>query len=106
MTELDQRQYRLMLDRIAAFEEGRIPLDALVDDLEGLLNMLSDASPSWRQAFLHEWGKLEDQRGYALFKGLKFLDEEASDRMLAATKKLRQMIENKIDQSANSTEQD
>ena len=58
MPEFDERQYRLMLAQLTKFEEGQIMLDALVDNLEGLLNALEGTPASWKQTFLHEWGKL------------------------------------------------
>jgi hypothetical protein len=36
MSEYDRRQYRLMLDTLDQFEQGNIPLDMLVNNLEGV----------------------------------------------------------------------
>jgi hypothetical protein len=43
---------------------------------------------------------------HVLLKGVKFLHDEASGRMLAATKTLRQMIEDKIDRSGGAKAHD
>jgi hypothetical protein len=99
MSDYDQRQYRLMLERLTAFEQGRLRLDMLVNDLEGLLNALEEVQPAWKQTFFHYWGKLEDERGLALFKGL--IDEETSQRLRAAISQLKLLVLEKIDDPAD-----
>jgi hypothetical protein len=42
MSDYNQRQYRLMLDRLNAFEKGALSLDRLVVDLESLLRAARD----------------------------------------------------------------
>jgi hypothetical protein len=92
MSKHDQRQYRLMLGQLTKFEEGQIRLDTLVDDLVGLLNALDGVSNSWKQTFLHEWGKLEDERAYALYENLQILDQETSQRIRLAVSKLKLIV--------------
>ena len=101
MTEHDLRQYHLMLNQLIKFGEGQIALDVLVNDLEGLLNALEGISSSWKQAFLHEWGKLEDERAYALFKNLQRLDQETSQRIRLPVSKLKLLVLEKVDDPAN-----
>ena len=103
MSEHDhnERQYRLMLSQLARFDEGQITLDVLVDDLEGLLNALEGISSSWKQTFLHEWGKLEDERAYAVFKNLRILDQETSDRIRSVLSRLKLLVLEKIDDPAD-----
>jgi hypothetical protein len=101
MSEYNERQYRLMLTQLRRFEEGQTKLDALVDGLEGLLNSLEDISTSWKQAFLREWGKLEDERAYALFKNLQVLDQETSQRLRLAASRLELLVLEKIDDSGD-----
>jgi hypothetical protein len=101
MSEHNKRQYQLMLNRLTAFEEGQIPLDTLVVDLEGLLNALEGVTVPWRQTFLHDWGKLEDERAYALFKNVKILDEETSQRIRPAVSNLKLLVLEKIDDPAD-----
>ncbi len=60
-TEKEKRQLRLMLNRLDGFEQGQYSLAELVSDLEGLFYALDNVPGSWRQDFLHHWGKLEDQ---------------------------------------------
>ena len=101
MTEHDQRQYHLMLNQLIKFGEGQIALDVLVNDLEGLLNALEGISSSWKQAFLHEWGKLEDERAYALFKNLQAPDQETSQRIRVPVSKLKLLVLEKVDDPAD-----
>jgi hypothetical protein len=98
-SEFDQRQYRLMLDRLNAFIEGRLPIDTLINDLEGLLNILDGVQPSWRQTFLQHWGKLEDERAVSLFRSSEVLDEQATRRTRDAAAQLKLMVLEKIDES-------
>src|ERR1043166_8465956 len=97
MVDFDQRQYRLMLDRLVAFDEGRIRLDTLVDDLEGLLNILAEPDPAWKRTFLGFWGELEEERAYALFKEIKAFDEETTQSLRAKVAELEQLVRQKID---------
>lgn len=99
--ELNQRQYNLMLNRLIAFEQGRLPLDTLVVDLEGLLNVLERVEPSWKQTFLHDWGKLEDVRAVALSENLTSLDEEMSQVLRTAIGQLKLLVLEKIDDPAD-----
>ena len=64
-----------MLERIDAFERGLINLGTLVDDLEGLLNVMEAVCGSWEQTFLSHWGVLEDVRAVALAEGWEFDDK-------------------------------
>ncbi len=104
MSEYDQRQYRLMLDRLNAFESGLIPMDVLVRDLEGLLNALEGAEASWKQTFLSYWGKIEDAHAVALFRGSVHLDEQATKRVRAAADNLKLMVLEKIDDAADHSQ--
>jgi len=76
MTEYDQRQYGLMLQRLTDFQNGRIFLDILIADLEGLLSSLQSAGTEWKQSFREFWGALEDARAMALFRGSRLLNEQ------------------------------
>ncbi len=101
MSEYDQRQYRLMLDRLNAFEKGLIQVGGLVSDLEGLLNALEGAETSWKQTFLSYWGKLEDARAVALFRGLSHLDQEATKRVDDAAAHFKLLVLEQIDDPAD-----
>jgi len=92
MSEYDQRQYRLMLDWLVAFEEGKLPLDKLVDDLEALMNVLEEAPPGWKNSFLSDWITLEEMRASALFKGLRTFDDRSTQIIRAATAQMKLMV--------------
>jgi hypothetical protein len=101
MSEFNQRQYGLMLDRLNAFEKGTLNLDRLVVDLEGLLNALQGIASSWKQTFLIDWGKLEDERAYASFKNICILDEETSERIRQTVSELKLSVLEKMDDPAD-----
>jgi hypothetical protein len=88
-----------MLERIDAFERGMIRLDTLVDDLEGLLNVLEVVGASWRQAFLGQWGVLEDARAVALADGRQTFDDEVTKIILDSTGRLKLQVLEKISAS-------
>jgi hypothetical protein len=96
MSEFNQRQYGLMLDRLNAFEKGTLSLDRLVVDLEGLLNALQGVASSWKQTFLGDWGELEDERAYALFRNIHILDEETSERIRQTVFRLKRSVLEKM----------
>jgi hypothetical protein len=85
-----------MLERIDAFERGAIRLDTLVDDLEGLLNVLEAVCFSWRQAFLRRWGVLEQARAVALDEGWEKFDDEVTKIILESTSQLKLQVLEKI----------
>jgi len=92
MSEYDQRQYKMMLERINAFANGQIDLHKLTDDLDGLLNVLEKVNADWRQNFLHYWGKLEDARAVALERTNVVVDNDAVNRVSLAISQLRQLV--------------
>lgn len=61
MTEFDNRQYRLMAQRMLQFEGGKISLKHLVDDVDALLEGVESAEESWRASF---------RKGLAELKGV------------------------------------
>jgi hypothetical protein len=97
MPEHNERQYRLILGQLTRFENGQLALDALVDNLDGLLNALERISTSWKQTFLQEWGKLEDERSYASFKNIRAFDQETTQRIRAAVSRLKLLVLEQIE---------
>jgi hypothetical protein len=86
-----------MLDRLNVFDRGQIPVDKLINDLEGLLNALQGIEFSWKQTFLRFWGKIEDERAFALSEGSSVLNEQATASVHAAVGQLRLLVLEKID---------
>ncbi len=58
-SDYDRRQYRLMIEQIDLFNEGKMALSSLVPGLNGLVSALEIPEPSWKAAFINEWGILE-----------------------------------------------
>ena len=95
-SEYDQRQYRLMLERIDAFERGLINLGTLVDDLEGLLHVLEAVCASWEQTFLSHWGVLEEVRAVALDEGWEEFDDKSTKIIFESIGRLKVQVLEKI----------
>lgn len=53
------RQYSLIVERIARYQDGRLDFPGLVNDLDALWNVLSDAPEDWRKAVRGNWWTLE-----------------------------------------------
>jgi hypothetical protein len=57
-----------MLEKLDAFDKKATPLGSLISGLDGLLNALEGADEQWKNAFLKQWGVLEDVYANALDK--------------------------------------
>jgi len=101
MSEFDQRQYRLIVDQLKRFTSKEIDLGTVVDNLEGLLNAIERVDEGWKDAFLSQWGKLEDARAFALYKGLNELDSATAERVQDAVAQLKLMALERIDDPAD-----
>src|SRR5262249_11661888 len=55
-----------------------------------------DVSSPWKRDLLHDWGKLEDERAYALFKSEPF-DEVTTERIRSGVAKLKLRVLEQID---------
>ncbi|WP_128925522.1 hypothetical protein [Bradyrhizobium guangxiense] len=96
MSEHDQRQYRRIRDRLAAFESGEITLDKAVIDLEGLLNSLEMTDEPWKEAFRHHWSTLETARALLRSGEVSELSIEANHAVGNATSQLRLLVSAKL----------
>lgn len=56
MHDFDQRQYTLMLKSLEDFLAGRMLLDTLINNLEGLLNMLSSDDKKYGRTRFYRCG--------------------------------------------------
>jgi len=101
MSEYDQRQYRLMLERLDAFERGHTTIDRLIADLEGLLNVLEKPDADWKQSFLRYWGHIEDARAVALDRQATTLNEQEAKVALDAARRLKLLVLEQIDDIAD-----
>jgi len=66
----NSRQLRLAANVISGYENGTIPFQRLVDDLDILGNEI-DASEDWRRSFVEHWWTLEEVRSVSLDQGLQ-----------------------------------
>jgi hypothetical protein len=101
MSDYDQRQFRLMLERLDAFARGRIAIDRLIIDLQGLLNALQMLDPKWKQSFLRHWGHLEEARAVALDREATTLNEREAKVAFDAAMQLRLLVLEQIDDIAD-----
>lgn len=106
MSEYDQRQYRLMLDRLNGFERGIIGIGKLIDDLYALVNVLESAPDSWKRYFLQEWGDLEITRAGALDREQKKFQEHEIQIIRDAVAKMKLLALQAIDDPADHRRKD
>jgi hypothetical protein len=78
--EREQRQFRLMEDRLSSFELGEIDLRRTIADLEGLIAALELTPDLWKRRFREEWGQLDI--AYAIALGSKGPVPDATDPLL------------------------
>lgn len=106
MSEYDHRQYRLMLDRLNAFEKGTTKIGALIADLEGLVKSLESAPDSWKRYFLLEWADLEQVRATALSRDQKQFQEHEIQIIRDAIEEMKLLALQAIDDPANHHRKD
>ena len=59
--EYDQRQYRMMIQLLDAFEKGNSQLDHFISNLVALLRMLNDSDREWEKKYYEEWQNCKTQ---------------------------------------------
>ncbi len=96
MTSDQERQLRMMADKLAAFENCEIALDCLIADLEGLFNALGPADEDWREAFWDSWGELEMSYALALHRSPEPMDETSERLMWEAVANLKSLVTAKL----------
>jgi hypothetical protein len=97
MSDYDQRQYKLMLELLKAFDKRSLGLRKLIADLEALLVCLQDTDEEWKESFHKQWGRLEDVYADALDKGYKQLPQDDQTRVEDAIYHLQQLVQKRID---------
>lgn len=93
-----------MLDRLVGFETGRIRIDTLIADLEGLLNAVQDVEQSWKDTFVSYWADLELARALAIDRESRYLSEDEARAAFDAAAQLKQLVLRQIDEVANSSD--
>ncbi len=92
MEDYDIRQYRLMLDKLDAFGTQKLPLSNLISNLDGLLNALEDTDEQWKNAFLRQWGVLEDVYANSLDKNLQEIPGDQQVLVSKAVAEIRKLV--------------
>lgn len=87
----NSRQLELMLQKIQLYQNGKISLRALIDDLESLVNALEGIDKNWKSEFLGRWGVLELIYSSNLFHN-KNLDDDDTIKIQQSLEELRKLI--------------
>lgn len=98
MTSDQERNLRMMLSKLAAFENSELALSSLIPELEGLFNAVDLADPDWREGFWDLWGDLEISYALALNRGWKSLDEVREKIVAQAVADLKSLVGAKLPQ--------
>ena len=85
-----------MIERLDAFEQKTLSLGDLVSNLDGLQNALRDVDAKWRNAFLKQWGVLEDVYADSLDKRLIDLPAEWMTLIKKAIEEMRWLISKRL----------
>jgi hypothetical protein len=99
MSEYDLRQYKLMQQCIEGFEIGNLNLRVLIDSLRNLLNVLQEARKEWKTSFKSEWWVLEEVYAVASDREQTYLSQEEQTWVYEAIDRMKQLLENVIDEN-------
>ncbi|MBA3957553.1 MAG: hypothetical protein H0X51_04045 [Parachlamydiaceae bacterium] len=106
MNAYDQRQLRLMIDKINRFKKDTISLRFLIDDLNGLLEVLEESDDNWKRQFRIFWADLEITYAVALFKEKKVLDAQDVVRIDNAIENILTLIQEKLPPQSEKDSED
>ena len=93
MTDYDERQISLMINRIRRFQNKEIHLGVLINDLEALLNALESVSVDWKSAFHEEWWDLEQVYAISLDREDESFLIENEESISSSLDKMKKLIE-------------
>ncbi len=96
MTVDQMHQFKLMADRLAAFEKGDLALSVLVADLENLFHSLNVNDSDWEAGFWENWGDLEIAYAVALNRQLKQLSTASMQNVQEAVTNLKSLVASKM----------
>lgn len=99
INEYDQRQLKLILERLTWYSEGSISLPYLIDDLSGLLNVLEEVDEEWKMYFRRNWLDLEIVYAVALDRDKDKLDETDLRVINSAVVELKKMVISLLEES-------
>ena len=96
MNDYNNRQYKLMLQKVLLFRQDKIEIPDLINGLDGLLNALEDPNPNWKDTFQTEWWELEKVYSIALDQEREYLDSNDLKVIEKALDNIISLINNKI----------
>jgi len=96
ISDYDERQYRLMLERLEAFLAGHVSMDKILADLEGLLSALEQPGEEWRRTFQEDVNELDIIWGVALDHGRTRLTEPEAKSAFESAERLKKLVLDKI----------
>jgi hypothetical protein len=91
MSDYDNRQYRLIAERIVQYEKASFGLKHLIADLDALLCALQQADGNWKAAFQKQWSVLEEVYEVALDRG-KGLNKDNTKLIDSALDSMRRLL--------------
>ena len=103
VSEYDQRQYQFMANLLDGFEKHLLSLSRLINDLEGLLEVLQSPEETWKEAFRNEWGTLEVVYAVALDRGENVLSPEGTKVVAEAIKNMNQLLKQQLRECSKSS---
>jgi hypothetical protein len=109
MSEFDQRQYRLMLQRLEWLESGDFS-SGPVGDLFVLLDVLEASDPAWESDFQEGLDVLEIETAVAADRAERdgalkeSYDEETANKMRAKAARLKHLVLAKIEPPADDSQ--
>ena len=89
----DLRQYRLMHQNIEGYQNERLSLNSLVNNLEGLSDSLENPGQVWREEFRTLCNDLEMIHAISLDEGKGELDSIQKEIIVQTLSKLKYLIE-------------
>ncbi|NDB82980.1 MAG: hypothetical protein EB127_09625 [Alphaproteobacteria bacterium] len=92
--------------RLKLFKNEKIDIRKLIDDLEGLFNLLSFRDELWEEHFLSTWGVLEDEYSIALDKKQTKFDDNSWKEVVQAVLELDKMIQEKLNTLPNEEDEE
>jgi len=94
--EFDQRQYKMMLDYINAYESGQIGMNLLITNLEALLNFLKETSKDWEEKFYKQWTVLDEFYAFVCYENRKCFNKDESKIVNEALRQMKILISKQI----------
>ncbi|MEK9282548.1 hypothetical protein MTR72_23420 [Bradyrhizobium sp. ISRA442] len=92
IAEYNARQLSRMIEKLDAFDKGAIDLPHLVSSLDGLQSALEGVDAQWKNAFLKQWGVLEDVNADILDRNLTEIPKEHARLLTSTVREIRKLI--------------